>query len=354
LPHLVRDCEAKVIRAPSQENEASENDSGELAELKSLAAGVTRPFCEEWYGDTGAPHHLTDSLRCMRDLTPVDFSVAGIGGVTCNVSLKGNLTVVFVTDEVEYVADLQGVLYAPDLGYNLFSPSSEFNGEGWDRLGGPDRIMTAFNGRVTFANQDGMLVAIAYRLGEQFNASVLPALKPSNPPPVTSMDINMFHCIYGHANEQLLRNTAKHLGVTLEGNMHACTGCSMAKGYRKGIPHQTKKRASSKLGRVFVDLGGRKDIASVGGKHYPMIIKDDYSRKSWLYFLTRKSDSDMAFNRFLASVRANGFPSVVQIVRSDNGGEFFGDKFRSVCDELLIKQEFTPANSPQYNGVAER
>ena len=37
-----------------------------------------------------------------------------------------------------------------------------------------------------------------------------------------------------------------------------------------------------KLGRVFVDLGGRKDVASVGGKHYPMIVKDDFTRRAWM------------------------------------------------------------------------
>ena len=136
--------------------------------------------------------------------------------------------------------------------------------------------------------------------------------------------------------------------------MHECTGCSMAKGFRKGIPHQTNSRSQVKLGRVFVDLGGRKSIASVGGKHYSMIVKDDYTRRTWIYFLRHKSDAAMAFKRFLADVRADGFPSEVQIVRSDNGGEFFGKAFRSVCDELLIKQEFTPAQSPQFNGVAER
>ena len=36
------------------------------------------------------------------------------------------------------------------------------------------------------------------------------------------------------------------------------------------------------------------------------------------------------------------------------GGEFFRGKFESLGNELLIKQEFTPAYSPQYNGVAER
>lgn len=85
-----------------------------------------------------------------------------------------------------------------------------------------------------------------------------------------------------------------------------------------------------------------------------MIIKNGYSRSSWPYFLTRKADSDQAFDRFLAGVRADGFTSVVQIGRSDNGRDFFGEKFRTVCDKLLIKQELTPANSPHFDGAAER
>ena len=85
-----------------------------------------------------------------------------------------------------------------------------------------------------------------------------------------------------------------------------------------------------------------------------MIVKDDFTRRAWMYFLRSKSDAGSAFRSFLASVRADGIPSLVEIVRSDNGGEFFGGEFASVCNELLIKQEFTPAYSPQYNGVAER
>ena len=194
---MLRDCQTRVIKAPSQEAEAeSNNDSGELVKLRALAASVSRPCYEEWYGDTGAPSHITDSLRCMRDLTPVDFSITGVGGVTCDVSLKGTLTVVFVSEENEYVAELKNVLYAPSCGYNLFSPSAEFDGNNWDRLGGPEGVMTAFNGSVTFANRDGMLVAIAYRLGEQHDASVLPALMPSNPPPISCMDINLLSLIH--------------------------------------------------------------------------------------------------------------------------------------------------------------
>ena len=41
-------------------------------------------------------------------------------------------------------------------------------------------------------------------------------------------------------------------------------------------------------------------------------------------FLRSKSDAGSAFRSFLASVRADGIPSLVEIVRSDNGGEFSG------------------------------
>ncbi|CAB1113285.1 unnamed protein product [Ectocarpus sp. CCAP 1310/34] len=142
--------------------------------------------------------------------------------------------------------------------------------------------------------------------------------------------------------------------MELTGKMHACTGCSMSKAFKKGIAHETKCRSDKKLGRVFVDLGGRKDVASVGGNHYPMIVKDDFTRRTWIYFLKSKSDAASAFRSFLASVLADGIPSLVEIVRSDNGGEVVRGEFASVCNELLIKQEFTPAYSPQYNGVAER
>ena len=47
----------------------------------------------------------------------------------------------------------------------------------------------------------------------------------------------------------------------------------------------------------------------------------------------------------MADVRADGVPSEVEIVRSDNGGEFFGSEFGEVCKQHCIKQEFTNADS---------
>ena len=141
------------------------------------------------------------------------------------------------------------------------------------------------------------------------------------------------------------QNTKDHPNLSIARPI-PCFEFELEIGCRKGFAHETKRRSDKKLGRVFVDLGGRKDVASVGGKHYPMIVKDDFTRRAWMYFLRSKSDAGSAFRSFLASMRADGIPSLVEIVRSDNG-EFFGGEFASVCNELLIKQEFTPAYSSQ-------
>ena len=89
----------------------------------------------------------------------------------------------------------------------------------------------------------------------------------------------------------------------------------MAKGYRKPIPNSAKLRATAKLGRVFVDLSGPKRTISLSGARYVMLVKDDYSRHTWVYFLKHKSDQGNAFRKFLADAHADGVPSKVEMVR---------------------------------------
>ena len=114
--------------------------------------------------------------------------------------------------------------------------------------------------------------------------------------------------MHGHGNELLLRETAKSLGLELVGKLRSCTGCSMAKGYRKPIANSTKLRATKKLGRVFVDLSGPKRTPSLSGARYVILVKDDYSRHAWVYFLKLKSDSGNAFRKFWLTCALTGCP----------------------------------------------
>ena len=129
----------------------------------------------------------------------------------------------------------------------------------------------------------------------------------------------------------------------------------MVKGIRVPIPSKTHDRtAKIILFCVFVDLGGKKHVASMGGKKYPMIARDELSHHAWMYFVSRKWDAASAFEKFRSNLKVEGTPSEVMIVRSDDGGQFMEGKFGKLCRERKRKQEFTTADSPAYNGVAER
>ena len=128
----------------------------------------------------------------------------------------------------------------------------------------------------------------------------------------------------------------------------------MAKGLRKPITRSTHTRADKKLQRVFVDLSGKMTVSSLGGKWYTLIVRDDCTRFTRVYSLGKKSDEASAFELSLAEVRADGTPSAVMAVSSDNGGQVLGWDSGKLCRMRGIKQEFTPADSPKYKGVDER
>lgn len=93
----------------------------------------------------------------------------------------------------------------------------------------------------------------------------------------------------------------------------------MAKGLRKSIKQSTDIRADKTIGRVFVDVGGPKVAEPLARKRHTLIVRDDFSRYTLVYFMHHKSTE--LFEQFLAYIRADGVPSKVIIDRSD-GGEF--------------------------------
>ena len=97
-----------------------------------------------------------------------------------------------------------------------------------------------------------------------------------------------------------------------------------------------------------------KVVESLERKRYTLIVRDDFSRCTWVYFMRHKLDAAEMFEQFLVYTRADGVPSKVVIVRTDGGGEFRGGKFGGLCRSRDTKQKFTTTDSPQFNGVAER
>ena len=160
------------------------------------------------------------------------------------------------------------------------------------------------------------------------------------------------HRLLGHLSERITRNTAKQLGVELSGPRTPCIACSKAKARRNAVPKSTNTHSTRRAGRFFVDLGSSMPATSLGGTKYVMMCVDDLSRFQIIRFLKKKSDAPAALRNTIAEYIT---PAELKIgsIQTDGGGEFEAE-FQQVLDSHGITHEFTPPDTPQHNGVAER
>jgi transposase InsO family protein len=101
-----------------------------------------------------------------------------------------------------------------------------------------------------------------------------------------------------------------------------------------------------------MDTVGSSLVRSLGGKWYVLIIIDDYSRYSWVFFVESK---DEVFEHFwsLALRLNNEHPNCLKAIRSDNGTEFRNASLDQFCLEHGVDQQFSALCIPQQNEVME-
>ena len=95
-------------------------------------------------------------------------------------------------------------------------------------------------------------------------------------------------------------------------------------------------------------------VPSLNGCLYYIIFIDDYSRRTWIYFLKQKESTEVLskFKEFKALVE-NQSGQKIKTLRSDNGGEYISNIFKNFCITVGIKREFFVPYNPQQNGIAE-
>jgi hypothetical protein len=101
-----------------------------------------------------------------------------------------------------------------------------------------------------------------------------------------------------------------------------------------------------------MDLFGPIAYISIGGSKYCLVIVDDCSRFTWVFFLQEKSQTQETLERFLRRAQ-NEFGLRIKRIRSDNGTEFKNSWIEGFLEEQGIKHEFSSPYTPQQNGVVE-
>jgi len=167
----------------------------------------------------------------------------------------------------------------------------------------------------------------------------------------------LWHERFGHLSMQTLSAMQKS-GIVVDlppisDSDEVCEACMKGKQHRQPFPQESNTRAEAPLQLVHADLSGKMNTQALGGSSYYFALIDDYSRKTWVYFLREKSQAFGKFKEWLAMVEAETGRKLKKL-RTDRGGEFLSGEFTTFCKERGIKRQLTNPHTPQQNGVAER
>ncbi|GJV89248.1 retrovirus-related pol polyprotein from transposon TNT 1-94 [Tanacetum coccineum] len=115
-----------------------------------------------------------------------------------------------------------------------------------------------------------------------------------------------------------------------------------------------------------MDLCGPMRVASINGKKYILVIVDDFSRYTWVYFLHSKDETPEIIKKFIAQAQLN-YKAKVCKIRTDNFDELTSLDSDMICLEPVLhntssadtmnnpfKEDLEKNSSPMFEEYLEK
>ncbi|GKD76008.1 putative ribonuclease H-like domain-containing protein, partial [Tanacetum coccineum] len=174
----------------------------------------------------------------------------------------------------------------------------------------------------------------------------------------TTNESNVWHKRLGHVNFKNINKLVKgHLVRGLPSkvfvNDHTCVAYKKGKQHKASCKAKIERTTRKPLELLHMDLFGSVSVESINKKKYYLVVTDDFSRFSWVFFLATKDETSEILCKFIIGLE-NQLNHNVKIIRCDNGTEFKNHAMNEFCAKKGIKREFSVARTPQQNGVTKR
>lgn len=261
---------------------------------------------DTWYADSGATEHMSFCRHWFKNFKQYSentYTVRVGDGTHINARGRDIDVKMNYADGTTAVYTMTNVLYVPKLRKNLLSIiKTTDRGIKVAFLEGGNRVLFEKNQQLVV---DGVRSDNLYRLN-------IKPLHAAEAQLVTSNSLKLWHERLGHVNYQTLKQMRdRETGEDLQFNDAAdsnpfCEGCVYGKQHRKSFPKTARR--SSVSGEIFhADLCGKMSTASLGGANYFLLLKDDFSRYYFIYFLKSKTNVLENLKQFYAEVKADGY-----------------------------------------------
>ncbi|GJR46446.1 retrovirus-related pol polyprotein from transposon TNT 1-94 [Tanacetum coccineum] len=271
-----------------------------------------------WIVDSGCSKHMTGNLQLLRN-----FVEKFIGTIRF-----GNDHFAAITGYGDYV---QGnlmicyVYYVEGLGHNLFSVGQFCDGD----------FEVSFCSNTCYVwNLEGDDLLTGSRDSNLYTISIF------------EMAASSLVCLMSRATSTqswLWHRRLSYLNFA----------CEQGKSKKASLPPKLVPSIEYKLKLLHIDLCGPMRVTSINGKKYILVIVDNYSRYTWVYFLRTQHEAPDMIIDFINQVQRN-LKAHILTIRTDNGTEFKNEKLRAFYAKLGIVHKTSIARTPQQNGVVKR
>ncbi|GJT67312.1 putative ribonuclease H-like domain-containing protein [Tanacetum coccineum] len=303
--------------------------------------------------DSGCSRSMTGNKEKLDDFVKIVGGTVTFGGGDGKITRKGTIrTSKLNFENVYYVEELQN--------FNLFSVS---------------QICDTKN-KVLFTDKECLVLSKEFQLPENSQVVLrvprrnnlycfnLSDIKPERDvtcllAKASLVESTKWHRRMAHVNFKNMNKLAKHglvngLPSKLFTNEHNCVACNKGKQHKASYKAITAvSTISAPLQLLHMDLFGPTSIRSIDHKYYSLVVTDDFSRFTWVFFLGTKDETYGILKDFITFIE-NQLTKKVKAIRCDNGTEFKIFQLIELCGSKGIRRDYSNARTPQQNRVAER
>ncbi|GJR57067.1 putative ribonuclease H-like domain-containing protein [Tanacetum coccineum] len=167
----------------------------------------------------------------------------------------------------------------------------------------------------------------------------------------TSNESNLWHRRLGHVNFKTINklvkgNLVRGLPSKLFEINQTCIACQKGKQHKASCKTKAVSSICQPLQMLHMNLFSLTFVKSLMKKTDCLVVTDDFSRFSWVFFLATKDETSGILKSFITGIE-NLIDLMVKVIRSDNRTEFKNRVMNEFCEMKGIKREFSVARTPQ-------
>ncbi|GJS85731.1 putative ribonuclease H-like domain-containing protein [Tanacetum coccineum] len=271
--------------------------------------------------DSGCSRHMTGNMSYLTDYEEIDGGYVAFGGNPKGGKITGKGTI--KTGNL----DFENVYFVRELKFNLFSVSQMCDKKNSVLFNDTECIVLSPNFKLIDESQ--VLLRVP-RKNNMYSVD-LKNIVPKGGltclfAKATSDESKLWHRRLGHLNFKTMNklvkgNLVRGLPSKLFENDQTCVACQKGKQHRASCKSKIENSISLPLHLLHMDLFGPTFVKSLMKKMYCLVVTDDYSRFTWVFFLATKDETSGILKSFITGIE-NLVDHKVKVIRCDNGTEF--------------------------------